>query len=133
VPYHPYIVASLLTPFHKAAFEADLPALGEFLAKGYDPNEPALVRDEGFVWRKEPGPSYAATPLMLASSSASKHAAEAVRLLLVSGADPSLGSTVGDTALWFAAAFFNSATARALLDGGARPNQLIGNEMAASM
>jgi len=117
------IEAATLPPLHRAAFEADIGVLLDLLQAGADPNEPGCVRDECDGWNTNPGPSYVATPLMLAAASSQPKTADAVRILLQAGGDPELLSTRGDAALWFAAAAGNTRGIRVLLDGGARPDR----------
>jgi ankyrin repeat protein len=124
---HLAIEAATLPPVHRAAFEASIPRLLSLLHAGADPNEPGCVRDECDGWNTNPGPSYVATPLMLAAASSQPKAGDAVRVLLKAGGNPELLSTRGDAALWFAAAAGNTRGMRALLDAGARPDRPCAN------
>jgi ankyrin repeat protein len=112
-----------LPPLHRAAFEADLATLRELLESGADPNEPGCVRDECDGWRSNPGPSYIATPLMLAAANSRRDTTAAIRILLDAGADTRALSTRGDFALWFAVVSGNVRGMRVLLEHGAPPNQ----------
>jgi ankyrin repeat protein len=117
------IEAATLPPLHRAAFAANIPQLLDLLYAGADPNETGCVRDECDGWNTNPGPSYVATPLMLAAASSAPKAGDAVRILLQAGGNPNLLSTRGDAALWFAAAAGNTHGMRALLDAGAPPDR----------
>lgn len=121
------VEAATLPPFHRAAFEANIPLLISLLHSCSDPNEPGCVRDECDGWSDIPGPSYVATPLMLAAASPQPKAGDAVRILLQAGGNPELLSTRGDAALWFAAASGNTRAIRALLDAGAHPDRPCAN------
>jgi ankyrin repeat protein len=116
------IEAATLPAVHRAAFDANIPLLLDLLHAGADSNEPGCVRDECDGWNTNPGPSYVATPLMLAAASSNPKAAEGVRILLQAGGNPELLSTRGDSALWFATAAGNTRGMRALLDAGACPD-----------
>lgn len=117
------IEAATLPPLHRAAFAANIPLLLDLLYAGADPNEPGCVRDECDGWNTNPGPSYVATPLMLAAASSEPKAGDAVRILLQAGGNPNLLSTRGDAALWFGAAAGNTRGMRALLDAGVTPDR----------
>jgi ankyrin repeat protein len=116
-----------LPSLHRVAFETDLATLRRLLESGADPNEPGCVRDECDGWSSNPGPSYIATPLMLAAVSTRPDATAAIRILLDAGADPRALSTRGDFALWFAVVSGNIHGMRAPLEHGAPPNVTRGN------
>jgi uncharacterized protein len=118
----PAIDRASLDPLHRAAFEADISTLRRLLEERRDPNEPGCVRDESDGWRCIPGPSYIATPLMLAAASVRPNAAAALRILLDAGADPGARSTRGVPVLWFAASVSNNRGMRMLLERGVRPD-----------
>src|SRR4051812_9085814 len=122
----PAIDGASLDPLHRAAFEADIPMLRRLLETGVDPNEPGCVRDESDGWRGRPGPSYIATPLILAAASTHQDSVEGIRILLDAGADPCAPSTGDQTALWFAASVRNTHGLRLLLERGAPPNRTCG-------
>jgi ankyrin repeat protein len=117
-----HIHEASLPPLHLAALTGNVDALRRLLGTGADPNEPGCVRDECDGWRSVPGPSYIATPLMLAAANPASTAVPTLKLLLDAGAEVGATSTRGDAALWFAAAVRNVGSLRLLLEYGAPPN-----------